>query len=103
MRALISRQNLIRENFLLIIGIFLCVYFVYHTFHGERSLTRLLVLQQKIIEESEISNNVQNKRIELEKRVVSMRLNNLNKDVLEAEVRNKLGYIAPDEAIIISN
>jgi len=103
MRALIRRNTLNRENFLMIIGIFLCVYFVYHAFQGQRSVTQLYALHQKIEKESEILIKVKNKRHKIEQKVVQMRSNALNKDVLEHQVRMKLGYIAPQERIILSN
>jgi len=103
MKTLLAHRYIIRENFLLIIGICLCAYFSYHALQGQRSVVRLMSLgtyNEKMLEEI---SNVKNKRHLLEGDVAMLRPNALDKDFLEERVRIVLGYRSPSEHVIVAN
>ena len=96
-----SIHNILKSNFLAMIGVLLCVYFSYHAISGERSLIRLLSLQQAIKDNAAEKNNVIFERQILEAKVVAMRPGSIEKDLLEERAREVLGYKRPGEVIIL--
>ena len=84
-----------------IIGVMLCLYFAYHTVFGHRSILTLHKLDHHI--ESTVSERdlVQKKRQNLEVRVLAMRPDSLNPDLLEERARLVLGYKRKDEVMVL--
>lgn len=83
------------------LGVLLCVYFLYHSFHGQRSYPNLVAVNESIVSlKSELS-VVKDEREALERQVVMMRPGSVNPDLLEERARLVLGYKTPDELIIL--
>lgn len=103
MNKLIQNRGIVRENWLFLLGLCLCLYFTYHALQGERSVLRLVSLQQTIVTTSLENDNLKSERDLLQQKVVKMRPGSIDSDLLEERVRLVLGYKHPDEVVLISN
>lgn len=103
MNKLLSYNAALRDNLLPLIGICLCFYFSYHAVLGQRSLVRLLALEQKIETMSLEKDSLTQERATLQQKVEMMRPGHVDRDLLEERVRVTLGYRASDEYSVISN
>ncbi|MCI5049951.1 MAG: septum formation initiator family protein [Rickettsiales bacterium] len=80
----------------------ICVYFAFHTLHGERGLYALFKqLHYKDVISEELV-DVTAKRTSLELQVKGMRSESLDKDLLDQQVRAMLGYVGPNEMIVLA-
>lgn len=84
------------------LGILLCVYFLYHSFHGQRSYPNLMALNETAQHLNNDLSVLQTQREELERKVVMLRPGTINPDLLEERARLVLGYKSADELIILS-
>lgn len=78
----------------------LMAYFVFHAFRGEYSLPALKRLQQQeitLLAEAEL---VTHERADLEARIALLRESSIDPDMLEEQVRKRLGFAHPDEVVI---
>ena len=81
----------------------LCVYFSYHTISGERGALKLMSAQKKIETLSKVASSATLQKDGFEARVVMMRGETLDKDLLEERVRYTLGYKYSNELSVLSN
>ena len=103
MKRLFEQNFLVRKNLLFILGICLCLYFTYHTLQGERSITHLMALSQKI-EQKEIQHAMlKTEGDATERKVVMLRPSSLNIDFLEERARIVIGYGVSGETVIVQN
>jgi cell division protein FtsB len=102
MNRLLQNRYLVRENLVLLVGACLFFYFGYHALAGERSILRLNVLNNEIATLSLEHDTLAARRMALESRVRMMRPGSINKDLLEEQVREVLGYSRKDEIILVS-
>lgn len=103
MNKLLSHNNILKENLFFLIGLCLCFYFSYHTVLGNRSVLKYYSLEKQIETMSQKNDDLSYKKENLHKKVAMMRPGTVNKDLLEEQVRLKLGYRAPDEMVIFGN
>lgn len=103
MNRLFSHHNIIKDNLLFLIGLCLCVYFSYHTLSGNRSIVKFYSLEKQIETLSQKNDDVLAEKENLQKKVVMMRPGQVDKDLLEEQVRLKLGYRASNEMVILGN
>lgn len=96
MNKLIAHRYVIRQNWLAIMGFCLFCYFSYHAVLGERSYIRLMSLEREIAKISLTYDKRHEERSALEAKVVRMRPDTLDKDLLEERVHYVLGYYHPD-------
>ncbi len=101
MKHLIEQRYLLRHNLLAIIGFCLCLYFSYHIIFGERSIIRLMTLERSVSKVSTQYNGLREERSALESKVVRLRSGSLDPDLLEERVRYVLGYVHPDEHVLL--
>jgi cell division protein FtsB len=101
MKRLIEQRYVVRQNFLTIIGMCLCVYFAWHIVAGERSVFRLVALNHSIERVTMQYDKEFARRVQLEARVVKLRPGSIDADLLEERARIVLGYARPDEHIVI--
>lgn len=101
MSRFLQHRYTLRQHMIAIIGVCLCIYFVYHAIHGQRSLMRLSSLDSQIETMSQKHDTLKTKRIALEKKVKMLRPGSLDLDLLEEKVRLTLGYKHPDEHVIL--
>ena len=103
MNRLLEYRYLVRRNIFMLIGVSLCFYFSYHLVQGERSYLRLISLEKKIEKLSTEYASLKEKRTALEEKVIMLRPDSINKDLLEERVRHVLGFIHPDERILFDS
>lgn len=101
MNKLLRQRYYLRQNLILLIGVFLCSYFVYHTVQGQRSLPCLQTLRGEIEALKVEQAAVEAERAALEERVVMLRPGSINKDLLEERARYVLGYRHPNEVAVV--
>ena len=90
----------IKNNYFLIVGTFLFLYFFFNLLDGERGLISLLkkenLLTKLKFEEIELKNNIKN--LELKNSLLS---DNLDKDYVEILIREKFIYNKNNEKIYV--
>lgn len=86
----------------MMLGLFLCAYFMYHSFQGSRSYPTLVSLDKSIKAVQTDLETAVTKRQKLERKVVMMRPGSMNSDLLEERVRVVLGYKSPNEFVILN-
>tara|TARA_Y100000813_G_scaffold195684_1_gene177876 strand:- start:15 stop:347 length:333 start_codon:yes stop_codon:yes gene_type:complete len=69
------------------VGILACAYFAYHTVHGDRGVTSLLMLQEKVAEAQAMADDLKAEREEWEHRVALLGSQSLDLDMLEERAR----------------
>ena len=84
------------------LGIVLTGYFAYHLVEGERGLRAWVRLTQELRLAKEQLTGVAAERAEIEHRVSHMRPNQVDPDLLDAQVRKTLDVLRPDEIVIIA-
>ncbi|WP_435641816.1 FtsB family cell division protein [Micavibrio aeruginosavorus] len=103
MRASLSQRKTKQRNVLGIIGICLTLYFSYHLVQGERSIIRLMTLEQSIAKTTMKVEKTTVQRVELEARVTRLRPGSLDPDLLEERARAVLGFgYADEQAVVLS-
>ncbi len=84
-----------------LIGIALMGYFAYHSIHGDRGLLAWVELTKKLEMAQSNLNDLKSEREKIEQKVSGLRPESLNRDLLEQQVRDYLGYTHPDELVVI--
>lgn len=100
MNAFFSELN-IKDHKLLILGLIMCAYFTYHLFYGPRSLPYLQTVQQQNIFLNEELISLEAKHNDLESKVIKLRPETLDTDLLKERARTMLGYTEEKEIIVI--
>ena len=103
MNKIFAHQQFFKGHMMTIIGVMLCFYFSYHTIFGHRSILTLHNLNSQIENAVAYSDNLQKQRHNLERKVVSMRPDSINPDMVEERARTILGYKRADEIHILSH
>ena len=103
MNRLLEYRYMFRRNLFPLIGFSLCFYFCYHMIAGERSIMRLMYLENRIERLSEEYQQLSSSRTDLESRVVMMRPGSIDRDLLEERVRNVLGFVHEGERILFDS
>ncbi|MBS0271488.1 MAG: septum formation initiator family protein [Proteobacteria bacterium] len=76
-------------------------YFVYHSVQGDRGILAWMQLQERFLKiQSELIELTQ-VREELEEKVQGLQPESIKRDLLDQQVRLQLGYIRPDEVVIL--
>ena len=100
MNRFLEKRHVLRRNLVAIIGICLSFYFSYHLVAGPRGYFRLIYLQSQVTSVSADYEVVKAEREAVEKKVVMMRPGSVDRDLLEEQAREVLGYYYPDEIIL---
>ncbi|UTW54027.1 septum formation initiator family protein [Kordiimonas sp. SCSIO 12610] len=82
------------------VWLFVAFYFAFHAFQGENSLSALKTLTAQEIELESEARQVAAERHLLEMRIAQLDTNNIDPDMLEEQVRKKLGFIHEDEVVL---
>ena len=101
MNKFIAHRYIIRQNLIALIGVCLCLYFIYHAVYGQRSLMRLSEVNHTIETMSLEGDTLHTQRVALGDRVKMLRPGSINKDLLEERVRLMLGYSDSDEVVLV--
>lgn len=83
-----------------ILGTVVVGYFGYHMVQGDYGLIAYLHLKAKVAQAHAIEERLERDRSRLEKRVVLLRPDNLDRDLLEERARAMLNYAHPDDVVI---
>lgn len=78
----------------------LMAYFVFHAFRGEYSLPALKRLQHQEVTLMAEAELVKNQRFDLETRIALLKDSSIDPDMLEEQVRKRLGFAHPDEVVV---
>ena len=79
----------------------LCIYFSYHLLQGERSLWSYVDNQTKISEAQAELSQIEAETAALSDKINRLQLTSLDADFLEERARYLLGYVSPNELIVI--
>jgi cell division protein FtsB len=90
-----------RETGVTIAAFMLCFYFAYHLIHGERGYFALKGVEQKRADSRARHAAIIAERAALETRVRQLRPNSLDLDLLDERARHVLGFVRPEERVVI--
>lgn len=76
-------------------------YFIYHSIHGDRGLLAWFNIQEKFHGVEKQLKTLTAEREELEERVQALRPESINRDLLDQQVRQNLGYTHPHDVVIL--
>jgi cell division protein FtsB len=82
------------------VWIFLVAYFAYHAFQGDNSLAALKRLEAQQVELAALASDVGAERAALELRTSRLNNRSIDPDMLEEQVRQRLGFTHPDEVVV---
>lgn len=82
------------------VWIFLIAYFAFHAFQGDNSLAALKRLEVQEQELAVVAAEVRMRRTVLEDRTSKLGNRGLDPDMLEEQVRRRLGFTHPDEIVV---
>ena len=83
-----------------ILGTVVVGYFGYHMVQGDYGIIAYLQLKAKLAQAHAIEERLERDRVRLEQRVVLLRPDNLDRDLLEERARVMLNYAHPDDVVI---
>lgn len=83
--------------------LFLVAYFAYHAFHGDNSIHALRALQAQEQDLLLVAEAVRADREFMEQQTAALSRTSIDPDMLEEQVRARLGFTHPDEYIVIAN
>jgi len=84
-----------------LIGVGAVVYFAYHTVEGDRGIRAYLRLQDEILEAEMQLAKVSSERREMEHRVLLLRPDHLDRDLLEERARIMLNMSRDGDVVIV--
>lgn len=76
-------------------------YFVYHSIQGDRGILSWLRLKDCLQKAERTLETKIGERKALEAKISCLRPDSLDRDLLDQQVREKLGYTHPDEVVIL--
>ncbi|MEQ9115271.1 MAG: septum formation initiator family protein [Rickettsiales bacterium] len=92
-----GKRQINKKTFATIFVTILIIYLIYHILTGNRGVISLFKLnKEKEVLHSEIS-HLEKQKTSCEKDVGMMKSSHINKDLLDEQVRKKLGYINKNE------
>jgi cell division protein FtsB len=94
--------RLSRRALVPLIGFGLAAYFSWPLAQGERSWSRLIVLEHRIAVEQGNLDEAAQAREDLERKVVRLRPASIDPDLLEERARALLGFQYPEEKMILA-
>jgi cell division protein FtsB len=77
----------------------LLVYFIFHSIYGDKGIIAYFKLNQKLVKSNEELEDLRAERVEIEHKGKLLRLESLDKDMLDEHARNNLGIASPNEQI----
>ncbi len=81
--------------------VFLVAYFAFHAFQGDNSIYALKNLQAQEVELQALADYTRQRRQFLELKTSALSRRSVDPDMLEEQVRKKLGFAHQDEVIIM--
>ncbi len=99
--AFIQNRSSLRQNWVFVAGVFLCIYFTYFIVQGDRSYIRLLGLRSAITRSTDDYEKLKIERTDLARKVDMLRPGSINRDYLEERARFMLGYRGSGEVDVV--
>ena len=93
----------LRNNWLVLISLFLIIYFGFHSFCGERNIYRYFSLKREIAERQKVAQKYALQKQKLQLKVSHLSDASLDPDLLDERARVVLNMAADDEFIVISD
>ena len=90
----------VRQSIAPMVCLSLLGYFAYHAVQGERGVVAHNRLNQEIVLAEKALAEAKAKRMAVEKRVMLLRPNGIDRDLLDERARRTLGMAHPDELVI---
>ena len=84
-----------------VVGVLFVLYFALFAFEGDRGLASLQSLESQVAEAQADLDRVLGEREAIERKVVALRPGSIDPDLLEEVSRSELGYVRPDEVVIL--
>ena len=81
----------------------LLIYFIYHIFNGKYGIYSYINLKQQLYEKNEKLDEINNKNVITKSKINNLKNNNLDIDLLEEELKDKLNFSFDKEIIIRLN
>jgi len=85
-----------------LMGISLTMYFGYHLLQGDRGWFALQKLETAVAEAQSTHETVRDERAGVEHRVRLLRPDTLDADMLDERARSVLGYVHPDDIVVLN-
>jgi cell division protein FtsB len=83
-----------------VIAFTVMAYFIFHSVEGERGLLTYWSMQDRVTEIGQVLDDTTEQRKSLERKVISLRANHLDPDLLDERARAMLNAAHPDDVII---
>ena len=97
----IKRRKISKANFVaFFIFIFLSLYFFGNAFMGNDGYKEYISIKSQIKEKKYIQNSLLNKKKSKEEKIIKMRPQSLDIDLLDEEVKKNLGYVSDKEIMM---
>ena len=103
MAVSLKLRRILWASILPVISLALIVYFGFYSIYGEHGLLQLVTLKSELAVAQAQRGEIRAEREKLARRVVRMRPDSLDPDLLDEEARSSLGYMAPGEITIFDN
>jgi len=91
--------HLIRDGFVPALAVLAVGYFTYHTIEGRHGLIAYARLNREIVALESEKTRLEAEKTTLEQRVARLKPGAVDRDMLEEEVRRKLGYVGRGDLI----
>lgn len=102
MKKLINQRHTFRRNMVAIVCVFLTAYFVGNILFGDRSSERLVTLDGQVAQMTGEVAQLDAGRQALQNKVVRLRPNSIDPDMLEERARAVLGFDYGSERVILN-
>ena len=102
MKKLIAQRHTFRRNMVAIVCLFLTAYFIGNIVCGDRSSDRLAVLNTEVTTMTTQVAQLDTSRLALQNKVVRLRPNSIDPDMLEERARAVLGFDYGSERIVLN-
>jgi len=96
-----KKRHLISQLLATLFSFGLFIYFAFHLMHGDMGYFALRGIKQKLAESQEKHDHLLTERLALENRVKLLRPKSLDLDMLDERARVVLGFVSPDERVIL--
>ncbi|GHF28335.1 hypothetical protein GCM10017044_24420 [Kordiimonas sediminis] len=100
---MMSRDNIstfFLNTGLAVLWVLVIVYIAFHAFQGSSGLGELKRLERRIVEVQGVAMDVEHERHVIERRLDALSEDSIDPDMLEEKVREKLGFVHPDELVL---
>ena len=95
-----NKSKITRNKVITTILVIMIMYFSFYLFFGQYGFIQYTQLKRESSVKKQSLEEINSKNDTLESKIHSLNSSNIDKDLLEEQVRENLGYVAEDEIII---